>query len=155
MSRSLPLLILAGLILSCSSRPAIRYADGKRAIRLDLSEALKEPPKDWKGGMHVVSLGRTKGTSHHLVWIKTEEGLHAHIKHDLTVRVVRGYGTLTLGGEQIRLREGDMVTIPRGVAHRFVNESREPAAAYVVISPPFDGKDHVTLTSVLREKGGR
>jgi mannose-6-phosphate isomerase-like protein (cupin superfamily) len=35
--------------------------------------------------------------------------------------------------------------VPRGATHAFRNESEAPAVAYVVYTPPFDGKDRVAV----------
>jgi mannose-6-phosphate isomerase-like protein (cupin superfamily) len=42
---------------------------------------------------------------------------------------------------RIDLSVGDIVYIPRGAVHYFVNTASEPTDAFVVFSPPFDGKD--------------
>jgi mannose-6-phosphate isomerase-like protein (cupin superfamily) len=38
---------------------------------------------------------------------------------------------------------GAILYVPRGTVHAFRNESREPAAAYAIYLPPFDGKDRI------------
>jgi mannose-6-phosphate isomerase-like protein (cupin superfamily) len=37
--------------------------------------------------------------------------------------------------------EGSILYVPRGTVHAFANESGEPAIAYAVYTPAFDGKD--------------
>jgi mannose-6-phosphate isomerase-like protein (cupin superfamily) len=59
--------------------------------------------------------------------------------------MVRGHGYLILGQSRLDLGAGDVFFIPRNTPHFFVNTSPQPAAAFVVFSPPFDGKDTVTV----------
>jgi len=40
---------------------------------------------------------------------------------------------------------GDIVHIPRGAPHYFVNTAAEPTVAFVIFSPPFDGKDNIPV----------
>ena len=62
---------------------------------------------------------------------------------DMTVVVVRGEGTLTLGSDRIALAAGDVVVIPRDVPHWFANGSRTPAVSFAVYTPPLDAPDSV------------
>jgi mannose-6-phosphate isomerase-like protein (cupin superfamily) len=50
-----------------------------------------------------------------------------------------------MGQSRFDLTAGDVFFIPRNTPHYFVNTSPEPAAAFVVFSPPFDGKDTVPV----------
>jgi len=63
--------------------------------------------------------------------------------HDLTVFVLRGQGTLTLGEVRRALAAGDAAVIPRGAVHWFANGGRAPALALVVFTPPLDAPDTV------------
>jgi quercetin dioxygenase-like cupin family protein len=76
--------------------------------------------------------------------VRTEEKPHYHRFHDLTVTVIRGEGVLNVGTRAIRMKEGDVAHVHRGTAHFFRNTGKEPAAAFVVFSPPFDGRDTVS-----------
>ena len=55
--------------------------------------------------------------------------------------MVKGGGYLMMETRRIDLSVGDIVYIPRGTVHYFVNTASEPTVAFVVFSPPFDGKD--------------
>lgn len=50
-----------------------------------------------------------------------------------------------LGESRTDLAPDDVVFIPRAVVHYFVNTDSEPAVAFVVLSPPFDGKDTIPV----------
>ena len=93
----------------------------------------------------VAELGRTESSSVHVVQIRHREVLHTHQTHDLIAVVLRGHGTLRLGSRMFAMKEGSVVSIPRGTPHAFVNESDRPAAVFVVFTPPFDGKDTVPV----------
>ncbi|MFN7955214.1 MAG: cupin domain-containing protein [bacterium] len=91
----------------------------------------------------LTEIGRDGRSSHHLVAIRDREDPHRHDTHDLFVFIVRGYGTMRIGNEARPVGEGSVLYVPRGTVHAFRNTSPEPAIAYAIYSPPFDGKDKV------------
>jgi mannose-6-phosphate isomerase-like protein (cupin superfamily) len=86
-------------------------------------------------------LAESPDSSRLLVWIRDREQLHIHAKHDLTVVLLRGQGTLQLRDQQIPMAEGDIAFIPAGTPHAFVNAGTEPAASFATFSPQYDGTD--------------
>jgi mannose-6-phosphate isomerase-like protein (cupin superfamily) len=48
---------------------------------------------------------------------------------------------MRIGDEERPVGEGSILYVPRGTVHAFQNDSEEPAAAYVVYVPTFDGED--------------
>ena len=92
-------------------------------------------------GFRVVEVARDAHTSHHLVWIRDREVPHRHDRHDLVVVMLRGHGSMWLGDEERAVGEGSILYVPRGTPHAFRNRAGEPAAAYAVYFPPFDGQD--------------
>ena len=95
----------------------------------------------------IMELNRTDDQSVHLVRIRTQEKPHRHMTHDVTVVIQKGEGTLYLNNQGEDLHPGDVVTIPRGLLHYYVNRSVDtPTEAVAVYSPPFDGKDIVLET---------
>ena len=93
----------------------------------------------------VSEIGRDAYSSHHLVWIRDREVPHRHDRHDLFVVILRGHGGMTLGDSERVLGEGSILYVPRGTVHTFRNASAEPAVAYAVYVPAFDGVDRVTV----------
>jgi mannose-6-phosphate isomerase-like protein (cupin superfamily) len=93
----------------------------------------------------VVELARDAGTSQHLVAIRAQESLHRHDHHDLLVVMLRGHGRMLIGEQERPVGEGSILYVPRGSVHAFRNESGEPAIAYAVYVPAFDGRDRVTV----------
>ena len=59
--------------------------------------------------------------------------------------VLRGHGRMRLGAEQRPVGEGSILYVPRGAVHAFHNDSPEPAVAYAVYVPAFDGRDRVDV----------
>jgi len=91
----------------------------------------------------VRELGRDANASQHLVWIRDAEIPHRHDRHDLLVVMLRGHGRMRLGSESRPVGEGSILYVPRGAVHAFTNESGEPAVAFALYAPAFDGKDRV------------
>lgn len=91
----------------------------------------------------IVEVGRDAASSHHVVAIRDRESPHRHDTHDLFVVMLRGHGTMRLGDATRPVGEGSILYVPRATVHAFTNLSAEPAIAYAIYFPPFDGKDRV------------
>lgn len=117
------------------------FGDERYSVALETLEtrALLGPGENQR----VVEIGRDAHTSHHVVTIRDRETPHRHDRHDLTVVMVEGWGTLRMGDEQRRVGRGSILYVPRGTVHAFRNLGDEPAVAYAVYTPAFDGKDRV------------
>ena len=64
----------------------------------------------------------------------------------LVLAVVAGaHGEMLVGGDPRPVGAGSIVYIPRRTRHAFTNRSAEPATAYAIYTPPFDGEDRVLL----------
>ena len=116
---------------------------GSSRVRLSfealVSRAVLAPDSD----IRVTALGRDEHHSHHVVAIRKAEEPHRHDDHDLLVVMLKGYGEILIGQETKPVGPGSIVFIPRRTVHAFANKSLEPAVAYAIYSPPFDGKDRV------------
>ena len=119
----------------------------KELRQVDLSKYLADNPLGQDQNIKMTTLGQGQGTSHQVVQIRDREAPHMHRTHDATVLIVRGGGYIVMGGRRITLTAGDIVHIPRGMPHYYVNTELEPTAALVVFAPPFDGKDNVPVGS--------
>ncbi len=93
----------------------------------------------------MVEIGRDEHTSHHLVAIRDRETPHRHDRHDLFVVILRGHGAMRIGTEERPVGIDSILYVPRGTAHAFRNDSGEPAFAYAVYAPAFDGSDRTTV----------
>jgi quercetin dioxygenase-like cupin family protein len=133
-------LALAALLAACGPRSP-RVVLGPLAGGLDPFVAAHPlaPGQDFRAD----EVGRTTSASYHLVQVRGHERPHRHLAHDLTVLVMRGKGTLTLGAERIDLAAGDAAVIRRGEVHWFSNGGRGPALTLAVFAPPLDAPDSV------------
>ena len=138
------LLLAACQTSVAQERPAVVdgvFADGRLTDELD--RLIAEVPFGEEEQFKVVELGRDANSSHHIVFIRDRESWHRHDRHDLFLVVVRGFGSMLQGDEERPVGEGSVLYIPRGGVHAFRNESAEPAVAYAVFIPAFDGVDRV------------
>jgi quercetin dioxygenase-like cupin family protein len=126
---------------ACVSGPNIYLQYGNEYQELKLDKILADNPLAPGENIKVANLGRSQSASQHVVQIRNREIPHVHKVHDATVTMLRGEGYLILGKKRINLKAGDVVHIPRGVPHYFVNTASQPTVALAVYSPAFDGKD--------------
>jgi quercetin dioxygenase-like cupin family protein len=126
---------------ACVSGPNIYLQYGNEYQELKLDKILADNPLAPGENIKVANLGRSQSASQHVVQIRDREIPHLHKVHDATVTMLRGEGYLILGKKRINLKASDIVHIPRGVPHYFVNTASQPTVVLAVYSPAFDGKD--------------
>ncbi len=142
------LLLATALLLGCAPAPPpavldARLPEGRLTEPLaGLVDFAGIPPEE---DFAAYEIGRDATTSHHVVWIRSGEPPHRHDRHDLLVVILRGHGPMRLGDEERTVGPGSVLYVPRGTVHAFTNASEEPAAAYAVYTPPFDGTDRVLV----------
>jgi quercetin dioxygenase-like cupin family protein len=61
--------------------------------------------------------------------------LHVHPGQDEFIHVLEGTFDLQLGEEKVQARAGDLVRMPRGIAHSYANSDRRPARALFWVTP--------------------
>jgi mannose-6-phosphate isomerase-like protein (cupin superfamily) len=133
------------VFFSCAPAPRVSLQYGTEFKQAEIAKMLAENPLEANENIKIATLGQGQGASHHLVQVRDREKPHIHKLHDGTVVIVKGRGYLMLENRRIDLSVGDIVYIPRGAVHYFVNTAGEPSVAFVVFSPPFDGKDIVPV----------
>lgn len=140
-------LLLGALLGAAGARPQAPPAVLDAALGERLTLALEQLPERAPlapgEAFRAEEIGRDAHTSHHVVAIRDAETPHRHDHHDLWVVILRGHGTLRLGAETRPVGQGSILYMPRGVVHAFSNASEEPAYAYAVYAPPFDGEDRI------------
>ncbi len=143
---------LSLLLLACSAAAQDRAAvfdgsfpEGRLTAPIDSLVAAVELGDE--ENFRVVALGRDEHSSHHLVFIRDREVPHRHDLHDLFLVVLHGHGGMLQGEEERAVGEGSILVVPRGTAHAFRNASAEPAVAYAIFSPAFNGRDRVDVAS--------
>jgi mannose-6-phosphate isomerase-like protein (cupin superfamily) len=61
--------------------------------------------------------------------------VHVHPTQDEFILVQDGELDLTLDGEWVKAKAGDLVRMPRGIPHGYFNKSQKPARALFWVSP--------------------
>lgn len=121
-------------------------AGGEKSVTMRSIEALlREQPLAAGENIKALPLLRNERTAHLLVQVRDREPVHYHADSDITVLLLRGHGTIHIGEQKLPAKTGDVLFIPRGALHYFVNESKEPAAALVIYSPPPGLNDRVLV----------
>jgi mannose-6-phosphate isomerase-like protein (cupin superfamily) len=140
-----PALLLSFLLAACAPIPYLFLQYGTELKRIDPAKVAADNPLGANENIKMTTLGQGQGVSHHIVQIRYRESPHLHKAHDGTVMMISGHGYLILGDKRIELSTGDIVYVPRGTVHYYVNTGFEPTIAFVVFSPPFDGKDVIPV----------
>ena len=75
-----------------------------------------------------------------------EIGLETHDENDQILAFVSGTGEARVGGETRAVTQGDLVVVPAGTGHNFVNTGVNPLVLSTVYGPPdhADGVVHAT-----------
>jgi mannose-6-phosphate isomerase-like protein (cupin superfamily) len=60
----------------------------------------------------------------------------AHEKSDQVLLMLDGELTGEVGDQHPNLKKGDVIIVPAGVKHRFMNRAAKPAVTFNVYSPP-------------------
>ena len=76
--------------------------------------------------------------------------LHRHAETEI-FRVIEGRYLYECDGRRFEVAEGDVVTIPGGSAHAFLNITDKPARQYILIAPGLDAIGFFTgLADIMR-----
>jgi mannose-6-phosphate isomerase-like protein (cupin superfamily) len=75
-----------------------------------------------------------------------EIGEEVHEDTDQILTFVSGTGEATVSGQKRKVAQGDLVVVPAGRKHNFVNTGHNPLILYTVYGPPehADGAVHTT-----------
>ncbi|MGN9906471.1 cupin domain-containing protein [Phytohabitans sp. LJ34] len=75
-----------------------------------------------------------------------EIGEEVHPDTDQILTFVSGVGEAKVGGKTRKVAQGDLVAVPAGTKHNFVNTGPNPLVLYTVYGPPehADGAVHKT-----------
>jgi mannose-6-phosphate isomerase-like protein (cupin superfamily) len=142
---NIPALLISFLLSACAPIPYLFLQYGMELKQIDPAKVAADNPLGANENIKMTTLGQGQGVSHHIVQIRHRESPHLHKAHDATVVMINGHGYLIMSDKRIELSAGDIVYIPRGAVHHYVNSGFEPGIAFVVFSPPFDGKDVVPV----------
>lgn len=123
----------------------VTFPSGRSGKGVTLDAWLKSHPLAAGQEIRLDEISRGDSSSAHTVQIRKEEPLHIHQNHDVLVVILKGRGVLTLEKRRLEVKPGAVVSIPRGMPHSFVNQGSDPAVAFAVFMPAFDGKDRVLV----------
>ena len=75
-----------------------------------------------------------------------EIGAEVHEDTDQVLTFVSGVGEATVSGQKRKVTQGDLVVVPAGKKHNFVNTGENPLILYTVYGPPehAEGAVHAT-----------
>lgn len=90
---------------------------------------------------------RHTNASEHIVVVRTREPYHTHTHSDIAGVVLAGHGSLLMPHGIVPLASGDMISIPRGTPHAFINSGKHNAVLYAVFTPPFVAGDRQPVTA--------
>ena len=86
-----------------------------------------------------------------------EIGEEVHDENDQILSFVSGVGKAVIGGRSKAVKAGDVVVVPAGKKHNFLNDGPNPLVLYTVYGPPdhADGAVHSTKeeADALEEAG--
>jgi len=74
---------------------------------------------------------------------------HHHRDWEETIYGLKGVTTFKVAGERVDVSPGDVLFIPRGVVHGFVNETQAPAKMLAVLTPGVLGPEFFREMSAL------
>jgi mannose-6-phosphate isomerase-like protein (cupin superfamily) len=79
-----------------------------------------------------------------------EIGLETHDENDQILSFISGIARAEVGGESREVTPGDIVIVPAGTEHNFINAGPNPLVLYTVYGPADHAPDTVHAT---REEG--
>lgn len=88
-------------------------------------------------------IGSDSLSSGNVIWIKTELKPHKHLTHSEHVYVIDGEAEMRLGDKTVKIKNGDIVFIPKGTVHAVKVTSKRPLKVLSVMAPHSDGTDRV------------
>lgn len=88
-------------------------------------------------------IGSDSLSSGNVIWIKTELKAHKHLTHSEHVYVIDGEAEMRLGDKTVKVKNGDIIFIPKGTVHAVKVTSKRPLKVLSVQAPHNDGTDRV------------
>ncbi|MDP3939599.1 MAG: cupin domain-containing protein [Deltaproteobacteria bacterium] len=135
-------LVLGLLVLGCATTDSTIVGSYSGTLAFQDWRTIARTNQPRRGEIvRIVDAGRSDALSNHFVIVRSRELPHRHLRHDSTVVILEGEGTMTIGKEKKKVRPGAVIFIPRGRVHSFENDGDNPAVALVVYAPPFDPQD--------------
>lgn len=119
--------------------------DPKSYMPRDLLKILNANPLSDRDNFKLTPLYENSRSKHVLVQVRDREPPHIHADSDITVWMLRGKGVVHIVDKKYPVKVGDIIHIPRGVMHYYVNGGPEVGVVLVVYSPAPGPKDRVIV----------
>ena len=130
---SAPILLLLFVLTASVAKGQVHY------------KLLSRVPQQPLENVEVQKISEDSLSTTFVIWIKKEVPLHYHASHDEQIYILEGEGLMQLGQEQLQLKPGDYVAIPKKTPHGVRVSSATPLKVLSIQSPRFDGTDRVLL----------
>lgn len=105
---------------------------------VNILDEIAGTPVDPEVGIAIVKASEEPGVSVHLAVVGERIRPHYHKVSDEVYSIIKGKGLMTVGHETMEIREGDVITIPRGKVHSLINTGVEPCLVLFSTGPRFD-----------------
>ncbi len=107
-------------------------------VVVNLLAEMAKTPVDPAVGIAVVSGVAEPGVSIGLAVVEKSIRPHYQKVSDEIYYILRGQGTITVDGEKRDLKEGDVISIPKGKVHGFENTGSAPCLVLFASGPKFE-----------------
>lgn len=116
---------------------------GTQLIAQQIStDTIKSPTPDKN---YVRTLHHDSLSSSFLIIIPKEVKPHYHADHTEQVVILSGEADMMLGEQQLHIKAGDVIIIPKGTKHSVIVTSEVPLKIISLQAPFFDGTDRIML----------
>lgn len=94
-------------------------------------------------GTGALPTGSDSLSTGNIIWITSELAPHMHVNHSEHAYIIDGEADMRLGDKWFKVKNGDVIFIPKGVIHAVKVTSRRPLKVFAVQAPYSDGSDRV------------
>lgn len=101
---------------------------------------ISEVPIDPEVGIAIIKGAELPGVSVSMAVVKDRIRPHYQKVSDEIYTIIKGKGQASIGSETRELQEGDVVAIPKGEVHSFINTGAEPCLLLFSSGPRFDAE---------------
>jgi len=84
--------------------------------------------------------------------VGSEIGEEVHEKEDQILVFIEGEGEAIVAGETQKIEAGDLVLVPKGTVHNFINTGDTPLKLFTTYSPPHHPEGTIHQTKSDAEK---
>lgn len=108
--------------------------------KVNILNKVSSTPIDPEVGIAIIKGSELPGVSVSLAVVKDRIRPHYQRISDEIYTIIKGQGQIKIGAETMELQEGDVVAIPKGEVHSFINTGEEPCLLLFSSGPRFDAE---------------